>query len=458
MIGALEAICARFWGEMLTHLWQTALVWGVIWLAVFALRNAPGKIVHRLWRVALLKLLVPVSAVGWLLERLAPAEWGAALGRLQGHFGGTLGVVGGVLDPMVVRSLEFPTVPGIGAWLMIATAMWILGSGVFFIGLLRQARDSRRLLRRSTPLETEISDLPTVVDACTATGTPTRCVRVSTTDTTPVTTGLLRSRIVIPRGLAVRLSPDELRGVLLHEDAHRRRRDPAWNALQRLLLGWFFFFPPFHLVIRRLRETAEYACDEAAIEGGTAPSIYAMALARTVDFSLSHPVLSSAASGGGRSLLRRRFHRLTTLRRNRPMRRTRWIAGGAVVAALALSLLPLALQAETPPSTVSSTAAQLDADQGSEDFDVAPKPVNAVPPKYPDVCRKAQVSGSVHVEVTVTDKGLVIGARVIKTVDDCPALGKAALEASRQWTFEPAMKDGRPVAARIVIPFQFKLH
>ena len=35
-------------------------------------------------------------------------------------------------------------------------------------------------------------------------------------------------------------------------------------------------------------------------------------------------------------------------------------------------------------------------------------------------------------------------------------LDRAVLEAARKWRFEPAMKDGKPVAAAVVLPVDFK--
>lgn len=53
----------------------------------------------------------------------------------------------------------------------------------------------------------------------------------------------------------------------------------------------------------------------------------------------------------------------------------------------------------------------------------------------------------VPVVVTVSEEGKVASAEIEASVS--PELDRAALEAVRAWTFEPALRDGKPVAARI---------
>ncbi|HXE15331.1 MAG TPA: energy transducer TonB, partial [Bryobacteraceae bacterium] len=45
--------------------------------------------------------------------------------------------------------------------------------------------------------------------------------------------------------------------------------------------------------------------------------------------------------------------------------------------------------------------------------------------------------------------------RVLRSLD--PGLDQKAIEAVRQWSFEPATKDGEPVAVQATIEIHFKL-
>ncbi len=55
--------------------------------------------------------------------------------------------------------------------------------------------------------------------------------------------GLLRPRICISTGLVETLNNTELKAVLLHEDHHRRLRDPLRHLLAEVLAAMFFFLP-----------------------------------------------------------------------------------------------------------------------------------------------------------------------------------------------------------------------
>jgi TonB family protein len=82
-----------------------------------------------------------------------------------------------------------------------------------------------------------------------------------------------------------------------------------------------------------------------------------------------------------------------------------------------------------------------------------PVVLNRVEPKYPDIYRRAGISGIVIVEVAISEKGEVEGTRVLKSL--APGIDGAALEALRQWTYEPATKDGEPVAVLFNQIFNF---
>ena len=86
----------------------------------------------------------------------------------------------------------------------------------------------------------------------------------------------------------------------------------------------------------------------------------------------------------------------------------------------------------------------------------APVVQNKVVPKYPPEAKAERVQGAVAVEATVTKEGRVAEARVKTGVD--PRLDAAALEAVRQWTFEPARdKEGRAVAVLFTVTLRFAL-
>jgi TonB family protein len=61
-------------------------------------------------------------------------------------------------------------------------------------------------------------------------------------------------------------------------------------------------------------------------------------------------------------------------------------------------------------------------------------------------------TGTVEVEVTISEKGLVVEATAISGHF---ALRSAAVEAARKWVFNPAIFSGAPVKIKSVLTFTF---
>lgn len=84
----------------------------------------------------------------------------------------------------------------------------------------------------------------------------------------------------------------------------------------------------------------------------------------------------------------------------------------------------------------------------------APAILSRVDPLYPDFARRARVQGTVVLLMTVDDRGVPMQVRML---EGHPALQEAAMQAARQWRFEPARLDGRPVAASFRLTLNFRL-
>ena len=86
----------------------------------------------------------------------------------------------------------------------------------------------------------------------------------------------------------------------------------------------------------------------------------------------------------------------------------------------------------------------------------APKPVYMPDPEYTDRARKKKINGSVTLAMIVTAEGNVRDLKVINSLDK--GLDKQALGAVSTWRFEPATKDGKPVAVHLNVDVTFKLY
>ncbi|RPJ00189.1 MAG: energy transducer TonB [Candidatus Aminicenantes bacterium] len=83
-----------------------------------------------------------------------------------------------------------------------------------------------------------------------------------------------------------------------------------------------------------------------------------------------------------------------------------------------------------------------------------PKPVKKVDPVYPEEARKAGLEGIVILEAKADEQGNVVDSRILRSV---PALDKAAIDAVKQWKYEPLVIDGKPRKAIFTVTVRFAL-
>lgn len=70
--------------------------------------------------------------------------------------------------------------------------------------------------------------------------------------------------------------------------------------------------------------------------------------------------------------------------------------------------------------------------------DLKRKPITRTAPSYPELAKRMHLSGKVKVEVVISPGGSVTSAKV---VGGSPVFEQNAIEAVKQWKFEPAEKE-----------------
>ena len=83
-----------------------------------------------------------------------------------------------------------------------------------------------------------------------------------------------------------------------------------------------------------------------------------------------------------------------------------------------------------------------------------PKKLKNVPPAYPPAALQARVQGTVILECRIGADGRVARVKVLRGV---PLLDEAAMEAVRQWEYEPTQVNGVPVPVIMTVTVNFKL-
>jgi protein TonB len=83
-----------------------------------------------------------------------------------------------------------------------------------------------------------------------------------------------------------------------------------------------------------------------------------------------------------------------------------------------------------------------------------PKVIVQVLPKYPPLARETHVQGQVQIDAVLDEQGNVIE---MKIVSGHPLLYQAALDALKQWKYEPTYLNDRPIAVQLIVTINFQL-
>lgn len=84
----------------------------------------------------------------------------------------------------------------------------------------------------------------------------------------------------------------------------------------------------------------------------------------------------------------------------------------------------------------------------------AAKLVNRIAPIYPPLARQTRIQGVVKLHAIIDTDGAVLELSVI---EGHPLLLQAALDAVKQWRYQPTLVEGRPVKVDTEIDVTFRL-
>jgi beta-lactamase regulating signal transducer with metallopeptidase domain len=243
------------------------------------------------------------------------------------------------------------------AWsdpMRILAAIWTAGALVF---LGREAVRTLSLIRRirqSVPAPEWLAAL--VEDTAARLGVESPRVRVSDRAMTPFVCAIPRAYLVWPAALSSGADAFAWRGVIAHELAHLKRRDP-WLAWLSSFAACVWWWNPLARWIRtRLNESAEESCDAWAVsvfpDGARE---FALALIRVCELVSTNrtPAPALGAGTGARRPLERRIVMILT--QSIPCNRS-WF-GLALAGLLAAVALPAWLLGQDDPATGPASAA-----------------------------------------------------------------------------------------------------
>jgi beta-lactamase regulating signal transducer with metallopeptidase domain len=321
----------NFWMWWLAQNTITAAVMiPLVVLACQFFRRRPA-VQHAFWVVVLLKLLTPpLVSWPWSAEQLRDAIWslpvsehkvnGAASRVRADQLPGPKesphadAVSTAVATVEQTESTFAPTAPDVQPpstamrlAFQLSSGAWLLGA--ILCGTLQLRRIGRHasIIRRGTaPPEQLIAEVKATAKRLGM--KPPRAI-LARGILSPFLWCLGCLRLVWPEAMASNIEIARSRGVIAHELAHVRRRDHwvAWLELAGGVVWWWN--PLFFFVRRRLRETAEIACDALAIatNHGSRREYAEMLLELSAGFQSGAPVPVLAVSAGAPSSFERRL-------------------------------------------------------------------------------------------------------------------------------------------------------
>jgi bla regulator protein BlaR1 len=121
----------------------------------------------------------------------------------------------------------------------------------------------------------------------------------------PGVVGLLHPVLLLPSGIAERLTPAQLQAVLAHELCHVRRRDNLFSSLHMIVEAIFWFHPLVWWIGSKLVEERELACDQEVLSLGAEPREYAEGIVNVCKLYVESPL--ACVSGVTGSNLRKRI-------------------------------------------------------------------------------------------------------------------------------------------------------
>jgi TonB family protein len=352
--------------------------------------------------------------------------------------------------------------PGL-TWLDWSLVVWLggalLGSLVLAWGILGVWLH----IRRSSPLTTIqmknlAQTLPDPGDL------PLNRVRLSNRIKGPAAAGFFRPWILIPTRLFEHLDAAELQAVLAHETAHIHNRDSLFTLLGRLA-SLFYWWNPLVRMLSQERERIQELIGDQAAARRSGELDYAKALLSLAEKSCYDPSLRGVLAFFGPLPLKERIERI--LFKEEIMNKRKWQKGVLFAGSLAMAVMLAAAgtefvrettagESEPAPAIASgeTTAAQVDEPPLRVDKLKQPTLIKRVQPEYPEEAKKNRVTSQVILAATTNEKGEVAKVDVIS---GHPLFNDAAVNALKQWLYEPYLVDGKPKPVQFTVILTFKL-
>ncbi len=289
----------------------------------------------------------------------------------------------------------------------------------------------------------------------------------------PMAVGVFKPIILLPESILNKLKDSEIQGILLHELSHIHHKDQLTGILQRLTTALNWWNPLAYTLSKAHSKAREEISDNHVLLQNDSKE-YAECLINLVEkASLSRWLPVSAGMASPHIPLTERIKHILSKERimDTKLKKSNILvtalAALLVVGGIAGSRLTFArAEHETKiesedliiPAVLQEKEKtdQTEEKKISKGKEVKPaKLIKKVEPNYPDEAKEAELEGAVVVEATTDEKGNVKDVKIVKGEHEI--LNKAAVEAVKQWKYEPMLIDGVPHGIQFTVTCSFSL-
>jgi beta-lactamase regulating signal transducer with metallopeptidase domain len=278
------------------HLWQSTAFAALVALLMPLLRRNHAQVRYRLWMVASIKFLIPLSLlveVGGLLPKATTLTPQVAMYSVFDVAGQPFSEASMPAHLPLWMERMMTSLP------MILVAIWICGVMAAVLVWLRRWGQVSALRRRAVVATggRELAILRALEERMQMRGHV--AMLHSNELMEPGIVGVMRPALLWPLRLSERLEEEHIEAIATHELMHVRRRDNLTAALHMLVEALFWFHPMVWWIERQMVKEREHACDEAVVGLGCKPGMYAEGLLTACRFCVESSLVCVAGISGG---------------------------------------------------------------------------------------------------------------------------------------------------------------
>jgi bla regulator protein BlaR1 len=266
----------------------------------------------------------------------------------------------------------------------------------------------------------------------------------------PALFGYIRPRLLLPEGTLEKLNNTELAYIFMHELGHLKHHDIGISWLLSIMQIIHWFNPLVWLAFYHMRVDQETACDASVLSRikHSQSTDYANAIIGfLIKFRQNHQLPALAGIMETKSQTKRR---ITMISNYKSSSRKNTVVAFALLILIGFISFTLSCISGVKQAQPEKGAYNLN------ELDTKPRVTRRFPPKYPYEAAQQGIEGKVLIKFVLTKEGTVKEPLVVESNPE-GVFDEAALEAVKQYKFNPGTIDGKAVDCIIRMPIVFEL-